>query len=195
MTEKIMRRGVRLPDSYHPDILELQTVADVLPAAKESFPWVRASATIREVRNWLQANGWSYDHRSILIVNEDQKQVLGLVTKAWIFENMNVDDSQPISKVASKAYSIYSDNSLQLAVEFLLKTKQDVLPVIERSSKELTGIISGHDILKAFEQRFHEENYPMRHISMKKSTLEILNSGKKIIQRTKDGGVSKKAKA
>jgi CIC family chloride channel protein len=195
MTEKIMRRGVRLPDSYHPDILEMQIVADILPVAQgESFSWVKESASVGEVRNWLLTSGWRYNHRSILIVSDDEKQILGLVSKPGIFENTDIDSNQPINKIASKAYSIYSDNSLQLAVEFLLKTKQDVLPVIDRDSKELTGVISEHDILKAFEQRFREENDSRRHISMRKSTMNILNSGKKIILRTKDDGVSRKAK-
>jgi CIC family chloride channel protein len=184
MTEKIIRRGVRLPDSYHPDVLEMQTVSDILSAGvSEDIPLIKGSTTVRSVREWLLDGGIHYSYNSLLIVTEDKKTLLGSISKLWLFEN-KVDMDVPVSTaITSKTYSIYKDNSLQLAVEFMLKTKQDILPVVDRSSQNLIGVISEHDILKVFEQRFHEENHQQRHISMKKSTLDALNSGKKFILR------------
>jgi CIC family chloride channel protein len=183
MTEKIIRRGVHLPDSYHPDVLEMQTVEEVLANSNENIPLIKGSTTIRALRAWLLDGGLQYSYNSLLIVSEDEKTVLSSISKLWLFEN-KADIDVPVSTaITSEAYSIYKDNSLQLAVEFMLKTKQDILPVIERSSNNLMGVISEHDILKVFEKRFYEENHQQRHISMKRSTLEAISTGKRIILR------------
>lgn len=179
MTEKIQRRGVRLPDSYLPDLLEMQMVADVLPAtADQGIPMIKESVTIEGMKDWLQKEGALYNYKTIVVVSEDTKSLLGATTRKWLLEN-TTDPAQSIrAAITSKAYSIYTDNSLQLAVEFMLKTQQDLLPVIDRRSKDIVGVICERDVLKVFEQRFHEEKHKQRHISMKDSTLQALHTSK-----------------
>jgi H+/Cl- antiporter ClcA len=184
MTEKIVRRGVRLPDSYHPDVLEMQTVSDVLTfKSDDDIPMITSSTTVQTVKDWLLSDSLHYNYNSIVIVDEDKLSLLGSLSKLWLFEN-DINSNMAIGTVINlKRYSVYEDNSLQLAVEFMLKTKQDILPVIDRSSKKVVGVISEHDILKVFEQRFRDENHQQRHISMRKSTLKALNTSKNFLLR------------
>jgi CBS-domain-containing membrane protein len=80
-----------------------------------------------------------------------------------------------------RVYTIYSDNSLELAVEFMLKTNQDILPVIDRTSKLFIGVITHNDVLKVFEQRFHEQNHIQRHIAMGATTIRAFKKGRRML--------------
>gem|GEM_PF-4982313 len=67
---------------------------------------------------------------------------------------------------------------------FLIKTKQDYIPVLDRQSKTLTGIISGRDILKLYEQRFRDENERTKHISLSQSSRKMALRGRRMIRRS-----------
>lgn len=183
MTEKIQRRGVRLPDSYHADLLDLYTVGDILPYAA-SIATIKGSYTLQALKDWFSENAIRYNHNTILIVSDDDLQVLGTVNKVWLFGNTTHDPSQKIKDlITTKPYSVYTDNSLQLAVEFMLKTNQDIFPVIDRTSRNIVGIISEHDIMKVFEHRFRDENHKQRHISVKASTMKAFRKGRNIFSK------------
>lgn len=182
MTEKIKRRGVILPEHYVPDLLEINTAADALAGVKK--PAIRIfseTSTVAELRDWLLTAGMHYPHNILFVGNETS--LAGTLNRATVFE-ADVSPDLQLSKVMSpRVYSVYEDNSLQLGVEFMLKTEQDILPVIQRSSRRLLGFISEHDVLKTFEQRFREDRYQHRHISMVGTTMRALSKGKKFFGR------------
>ena len=182
MTEKIHRRGIRLPDSYHPDVLEMHTIQDVLSSAKH-IPTVSASWTVGKLKDWLKGDGITYSYNAFLIQAGDKKEISGVINREWLFKTV-LDESKSIESVLTrKAYSLYSDNSIRLAVEFILKTGQDVLPIEDRKLHQLVGVISAGDILKSFEQRFREEDHMEKHISISRQTRRALVTGKNIFGR------------
>jgi CIC family chloride channel protein len=180
MTEKIKRRGVVLPESYVPDILKIKTVAGACVLVRDSdIPIHRVSLTIGELREWFQKDGMYYKPNTVFIAGLNKNFLSGSLTKKSLFQS-SIDPDQPLSSLmARKVYSIYSDNSLQLAVEFMLKTQQDTLPVLDRSSRSLVGFISERDVLRAFEQRFNEDQNLQRHISVRRSTIKAFRKGRK----------------
>ncbi len=183
MTEKIKRRGVILPESFVPDLLEIKSCAEAaVPIENSDVRLVEGSEKAGDLRNWLSREGIHYRYDTIFI--GFQKSFLsGTINKKQLFDDQ-INPDAPVSEVMSrKVYSIYDDNSLQLAVEFMLKTKQNVLPVIDRSSRRLYGFISEHDILKTYEQRFREERHQSRHISMLSGTRKAIKKGKKFLKR------------
>lgn len=182
MTEKINRRGIKLPESYHPDLLTLQSIHDVLVVAA-SIPTISGSWSVGELKEWLKNEGITYSFNSILIQSSGSKEITGVVDRNWLF-NSTPDESKTIdSIVTQKAYSLYNDNSIQLAVEFILKTSQDILPIQDRKSREFVGVISAIDILKVFEQRFREEYHMEKHISIRQQTKRALVTSKNIFGR------------
>jgi hypothetical protein len=54
----------------------------------------------------------------------------------------------------------------------MLRKKQRLLPVIDRATRKLTGVITERDILAVFEQRFNEDNFIHQHISLKQKAKE-----------------------
>lgn len=185
MTEKINRRGVSLPESYHPDVLELTTVSETMGLASKDVIQFDESMLIKDLKTWLQTTGIVYTKKLVLISGTNSKTITGAVNRSYLFES-DVDESEKISTVMNRrVYSVYSDNSLQIAVEFMLKTKQDTLLVIDRATQNMLGVITEHDVLKAFEQRLHEERHIHQHISMKKTALKVMRKGTKIFMNRK----------
>jgi chloride channel protein, CIC family len=184
MTEKIHRRGIRLPDSYHPDLLDMQSINDILPQVN-TVPSIHSSIPVGSLKDWLKGEGITYTFNSILIVNNISKEIIGVIDKEWLFKT-TLEETMTLETVtAKKAYSLYSDNSIQLAVEFILKTGQDILPIEDRKSRQFIGIISAIDILKVFEQRYREENHREKNISFKQQTKRALFTGKKFFTKRK----------
>lgn len=182
MTEKIYRRGIRLPDSYHPDLLDMQSINDILPQVN-TVPSIHSSIPVGSLKDWLKGEGITYTFNSILIVNNISKEIIGVIYKEWLFKT-TLDETMTVETItAKKAYALYSDNSIQLAVDFILKTGQDILPIEDRKSRQFIGTISAIDILKVFEQRYREENHREKYISFRQQTKRALFTGKKFFTK------------
>ena len=179
MTEKIKRRGIMLPDSYHPDLLEVTKVDDII-SKNTALPYVHESTTIRDLKSWLSNEGLSYSFNTLMVAKKDNGELLGTVNRNKIAENDSRQDLVLVSLMTPGIYSVYSDNSLQLAVEFMLKTGQDILPVMDRRSKAIVGVVTENDVIKVFEQRFREEKHMHKHISVRATTTRVIRKGKTI---------------
>lgn len=177
MTEKIHRRGITLPDSYHPDLLDTQSIHDILDLENQVLP-ISSSMSVGMLKGWLKGEGITYSHNSILILDEVSNQIIGVIDKAWLFQKTVDEASTLASVITKKAYSLYADNSIQLAVEFMLKTGQDILPIHDRDTRKFVGIIGATDILKVFKQRIKEEHHMEKHISIRNKTKQALATGK-----------------
>jgi CBS domain containing-hemolysin-like protein len=97
--------------------------------------------------------------------------LLGFVDKKTLFNNDH-PDSRKVTELISKCHSVYSDRPLDMALELMLKKKQHLLPVIDRATRQLTGVITERDILEVFEQRFIEEKFIHQHISLTQKAKE-----------------------
>lgn len=182
MTEKIKRRGITLPDSYHPDLLEVTTVGNII-RKDMNVPGIRESLTIKELRNWLSDAGLGYNYNTLFVSGKTDNDLLGIIHRSKIIDNKSNEELTLGDLMTRKIYSVYADNTVQLAVEFMLKTGQDVLPVVDRISKNVVGVITQGDVIKVFEQRFHEETHIHKHISMSATARRILRKGKKLLPR------------
>lgn len=101
MTEKIIRRGVRTPDSYEPDVLQGRTVKQLLtpvvPSGKTGQPFLYATDDAS-----LAAEMMGKHHTDTLLVldNKESKIPIGIITSAAILAYY--------SKQKRKEYAYYS---------------------------------------------------------------------------------------
>src|ERR1035437_2708301 len=77
MTEKIARRGIRVPAEYSADFLEGLTVADMATRKVIALP---AERTLVEVRAWLTCGEEGADHQGFPILEADGRLV-GVLTR------------------------------------------------------------------------------------------------------------------
>ncbi|HWB62843.1 MAG TPA: chloride channel protein [Chitinophagales bacterium] len=183
MTEKISRRGVVAPDSYVPDMLQTTLVEDVMADGDggESIPLISAENTIGEVQHWLVGEGINYPFKTLLIIDTGQQSILGFVSKDEIALSQLNACEKITALLVPKIYSVYADNKLEIAVHTMLKTNLDILPVINRSDKTLSGSVSYNNIFKAYKERFRIEHTRHRHISARKA-LKVIVRGKQLFR-------------
>lgn len=184
MTEKISRRGIVTPDSYHPDVLRTMIVADVYEKTEDlkDFPFIKASERIDSVRRWLSTEGTLYDYDTLIITGDDGVTIEGAVSKRKLFKT-TLDGRQIRDLLVGRPYTVYEDNYLELAVEFMIKTGQDILPVMERGSKKILGMITRQDLLKPYQKRLREDRQRSRFISAPRKALKLMAHGRRWFNR------------
>jgi H+/Cl- antiporter ClcA len=172
MTEKIARRGVKTPDIYQPDVLEKLTVQQVWSDATV----ISGNTTIREVRNFLQQQ--TDQQRNYYIVVDTAGAFKGIVSASNLF-SMHHEVTQPIeSLIKRKPVVVTPRNTLKTAVETMARENVDVLPVVDKATNTVLGVLSYQDILSGYRQ-LAEEGRETLTISLKRRTLKMLVHGKK----------------
>jgi len=184
MTEKITRRGVVAPDSFSPDVLKNTNVADVIEreAEKNKIPLISTGNTVGDVRRWLTGEGTGYGYKTLLIADENSSKMIGALDRDAVFKK-DISGMEKITDIASGSISaVYLDNNLWETVHFMLKSQQDILPVIDRKTKHIIGIISQADIFKAYNEHLQSDSHRHQNISAKRNALKIIIKGKQFFK-------------
>jgi H+/Cl- antiporter ClcA len=149
MTEKLTRRGLRVPSDYHADILTTTSVAAVMTPDVETVNW---SVSVGEVAKRFQANG----HGAYPVVN-DEGRCVGIIARGDLLrEGEWTDDSPVVDAAARDVVSITSTDTVSDALETMLEEQIEHLPVIDADN--LVGICTRTDVMRARRtQRDHEQ--------------------------------------
>ncbi|MBS1681735.1 MAG: chloride channel protein [Bacteroidetes bacterium] len=176
MTEKIARRGIKVPDSYEPDALEKLTVGHVL---NDQGMVISEDNSIEEVRLWLNKEQDYISNYFIIATNEGQYK--GILSSSNLFSQHHSHEKPIGSLVKRQSIHVDISDSLRTAVETMAKENIDVLPVISNENKKIIGIVSYHDILASYKQGIDEHEKKAPDISLKKQSLKILMRGQKLV--------------
>ena len=110
--------------------------------------------TIREALKILAKHNVS----GMPILKKDTKKVVGVLTRSDIFKS---PDEEQIALIMSKnPYSVMKDEELSVAAKLFYEHRIHGLPVIDKR-KNLVGIISPTDVLKALDDKYNDivDNY------------------------------------
>ncbi|HVB03857.1 MAG TPA: chloride channel protein [Chitinophagaceae bacterium] len=182
MTEKIERRGVITPHSLQPDILEKVQVKEVMdPQAKV----ISADSTIRESRRLILEYEGEMAAGQFIVV-DIKGNLLGMVSRREIFD-MAAEPSDPLARLITQAPPrIYTDNTLNQAVDLMGVAGLDILPVVNRENPhELIGTITPQNIFRAFALRSKEDELSRHSVSLRRKGLKMFARGKHLFQREK----------
>jgi CBS domain-containing protein len=148
MTEKIARRGVRVPSYYSADFLEQLSTGE---AASRPAITVRAADALSAVRTWLSSGAPGTRHQGFAVVDAGGKLV-GVVTQREILEAQD-----PAARVADLVRSVpivvREDESLRDAADLMAAADVGRLPVVSRDGGTLLGIVTRSDLVSAQRQR------------------------------------------
>ncbi len=169
LTEKVARRGYHVSAEYAVDPLELLYVREVMRKNIAALP---TTLRLSEVEHSLRS-----DHRKAqrLVPVVDENGVLqGIVTRSELSRRSDAlgpkDDPQ-LSEIARSATAeTYPDEPLRVAVHRMAETGVTRMPVVERETRLLIGMISLEDLLKARtrhveEERHREQTFQWRYFS------------------------------
>ncbi len=163
MTEKIARRGVRVPSDYEADFLDRVFVRDI--AAKELVT-LRASQSVGEVRQWIASHAPGSTHQGYPVL-DDEGVLHSVVTRRDL-----LDPSTPPQRILGELARrfpvvVYDDRTLRDAADHMIRHGIGRLPVIEQRSGKLVGIVTRSDLLGAHRQRLAHNTEPQRHLSLR----------------------------
>ena len=147
MTEKLARRGVRVPAEYAADYLDLINVAD---ACSRDVVAVRADEPVSALR------ARSASHQGFPVVDAGGR-LLGVVTRRTFLDATN-PDARPVGELITRPPAvIFLDNSLREAADQMVREEVGRLPVVTREDpRRVVGIITRSDLLRAHESRLRQ---------------------------------------
>ena len=144
MTEKLARRGVRVPAEYAADFLDTINVAD---ACTTDIVTVRADEPIESLR----ARGAS--HQGYPVVDE-QGHLQGVITRRDFLDPAKPPSTRARDLISRPAAVIFLDHSLRDAADHMVREKVGRLIVVSREDPQrAVGIITRSDLLRAHEAR------------------------------------------
>jgi CIC family chloride channel protein len=147
MTEKLARRGVRVPMEYAADYLDQIAVANACS---------REVVTLREDQRISEVHALVPTHQGFPVVNREGR-LLGVVTRRDFI------DREPYTRVGDLIRRppavVFPDMSLRDAADHMVRENVGRLPVVERADpSRVVGMLTRSDLLSAHGQRLEEED-------------------------------------
>jgi CIC family chloride channel protein len=166
MTEKIVRRGTRVPGEYATDFLDQQLVRD---HGVRDVVTLDADRALSDVRDWLRSDASGTAHQGFPVVNGDGG-LLGVVTRRdLVIGNAGAADDATATRlhvrdlVKRPPAVAFADSSLREAADHMVRENIGRLPVVERAApRRVIGILTRSDLLAAHHRRLEEESTPER---------------------------------
>jgi CIC family chloride channel protein len=149
MTEKIARRGVRVPTEYTTDFLDQILVRDVMSRNVSSLP---ADQTLDAARGWIELAAEGSTHQGFPVV-DPAGALLGVVTRRDLARatppGTRIRDILRRSPVLA-----YETDSLRQIADRMMSQKIGRLPIVTRTQPHrVVGIVTRSDLIGAHRER------------------------------------------
>jgi CBS domain-containing protein len=154
MTEKIARRGVRIPSEYLSDVLDQHLVAQFATADVHALAADELVATVRSSILALQTP--ALDHTGFPVVRDGA--LLGVVTHRDLFRTTISEDACVGSLVQRPPLVVHPDETLRAAADAMVVHDVGRLVVVRRAAPGVAvGILTRSDLLRANRGRIGAE--------------------------------------
>jgi H+/Cl- antiporter ClcA/CBS domain-containing protein len=146
MTEKLARRGVRVPSEYHADYLDRIAVGEAC---------TRDVVTLREDQTIGDAEPLLATHQGFPIVDASGN-LAGIITRRDFLGQPR--DARLGSLVHRAPAVIFDDSTLRDAADHMVRENVGRLPVVTREQpRRVAGILTRSDLLEAHAKRLAED--------------------------------------
>ncbi len=171
MTEKIARRGVRVPSEYAADYLDQVLVRD---SCSRDLTVLNASDDLATIRRWL-ASGEAKAQFLGYPVLDDAGDLRGIVTRRQLLDVTNADSRRVGELLADAPVIVFEDNSLREAADHMVEEKIGSVAVVARAApKKIVGLLTRGDLVTAHTRRLSEAHDADRQIRIRKAIRERL---------------------
>lgn len=151
MTEKIARRGVRVPAEYHADFLDLILVREV---ASKPVVSLKSNQTLDEVRQWIHSGAGGTSHQGFPVLDAQTGLLVGVVTRRTLLSPDQPGDQTVGRLIAQPPRVVYDDCTLREAADHMVNHDIGRLPVVQRSAPgKVVGMVTRSDLLGAHRRR------------------------------------------
>lgn len=165
MTDKLTRRGTRVPGEYAADYLEQVVVGS---ACTRNVISLQADDTLAAVRHWLQFGGEDAHHQGYPVI-DTQGRVRGMLTRRELLA-VNLDEAAPIATLLKvPAPVVHEHHSLREAADHMVDHKVGLLVVVgDAAPHPMIGVLTRGDILAAHTRRLDEARKAQRHFRLRR---------------------------
>jgi H+/Cl- antiporter ClcA len=159
MTEKLARRGLRIPQEYEADVLKQITVAEVMDKNPATVP---ASMPLSELADHIAKGTPQYTRRQGLPIVDEAGRLVGIITRGDVLKRLEESSDRNLTVLDAGSDSpivTYPDESVHAAVTRMLQNDIGRLVVVSRDDPAtLLGYLGRGAVLEARLQRIREEN-------------------------------------
>jgi H+/Cl- antiporter ClcA len=148
LTEKISRRGFHLSREYAIDPLEIVFTREVMHTSIVGLP---ANATIDHAGTALDRSVREDKPQRLFPVVDDDRRLVGVLTRGDLRRWMKQPDGHrpSLDSVCRRAVVAHDDEPLRVVAYRMAETGLTRLPVIDRGSRAVVGIVRLTDLLSA----------------------------------------------
>ncbi len=164
LTEKVARRGFHISREYATDPLEILFVREVMRTQLVVFP---AGATVEDLRHTLVREAPQRGQQLFPVVDAEQR-VKGVVTRKELhtLTQSRAPDAS-LGDVVREPVVAHPDEPLRVVVFRMAETGLTRMPVVERETGKLAGMVSLHDLLVARVRNLNEERHRERVLKLR----------------------------
>ena len=159
MTEKLVRRGLRIHQDYEADVLQQMVVSETM---EREAPVLPAGIPVRELAERIARHEPQVSrHQGMLLMDADSRLV-GIITRGDILRSLDEDPSGAMSLLEAGSRTVivtYPDETLHEAAAKMLRNNIGRLPVVDRKDPQhVVGYLGRPGIMAARLHRLHEEH-------------------------------------
>lgn len=160
MTEKLARRGLRVPQDYEADVFSQIAVRQVMDASPST---VAASTPVQELIDRIARREWPLTRHQAYPLVDEEGRLVGIVTRGDLIRHVEQlpNSTKTAIEVGSRDLVVaYPDESLHDAlVRMLHHDVGRVLVVSDAVSGRLMGYLGRAEVLGARRTRVREESH------------------------------------
>jgi H+/Cl- antiporter ClcA/CBS domain-containing protein len=149
MTEKLARRGAVIRPDYSVDYLTQVLVRDVMST---ELVTLLATDMIATVRERLSGTDIALTHHGFPVLDANEA-LRGVITRRDLLAPDLPPDKRIIDAIRRAPVVAHEDNTLREAADHMVRADVGRLPVIDRTTGALVGIITRSDLLEAHDRR------------------------------------------
>ncbi len=164
MTEKIARRGVRVPSEYGADYLEQIGTGT---ACTRDVVTIREDDRLGDIRHWLASGKPEAQHQGYPVLGADGR-VLGVLTRRDLLD-MRLPEMHRIGSLLRRPPIVVGEqHSLREAADHMVAENVGRLVVVAADAPgRMVGILTRGDLLAAHARRLREKNDAGRHLRLR----------------------------
>lgn len=163
MTEKIARRGIRVPSEYVADHLDHIRVGAI---GLKPVVTISGDKTLAEIRAWLAEHQRDSEHQGFPVTNS-KGQLIGLLTRRNLLDPAVPETQLVAQQIKRPAVVIGEAATLRDAADVMVRESIGRLPIFDANGN-LVGIVTRSDLLTAHAPRLHEHEHIERTIDVKR---------------------------
>lgn len=159
MTEKLVRRGLQVPQDYELDVLSLVPVSEVM---EKDAPVIAAGTKVGEVAEGIARHDPAVARYEAMLIVDSDKKLKGVVTRGDILRALDKDSSGSITVEqagSTKMIVTYPDELVSEAAAKMLQFQVGRLPVVDHADdRKVLGYLNRAAIMAARMRRLRDEH-------------------------------------